>query len=72
MSTCEMCRHWSEMLGRGTRAVCLSPDGPRALQYTLASFRCDKYAKNYYGAVDSPPNYGKTARAAYESNKPQG
>ena len=68
--SCGGCRYWSDMVaqavgGGPVEALCLSDDGPRHGKYTTERMSCEKWAHNLYGAVDSPPNYGEEARAAY-------
>jgi hypothetical protein len=48
-----------------TEALCLAPTGPKKGKYTVGGFVCPTFARNAYGAVDEPPDYGDAARAAY-------
>jgi len=68
------CRFWSEMVAQfiGTgpiEALCLSESSPNFSQYTMGRMTCDAWKSNHHGAVDSPPNYGELARAAYEAEE---
>jgi hypothetical protein len=52
--------------GGGVEALCLSrSDAPMSGRYTRATQTCAAWALNSHGAVDEPPDYGETARAAY-------
>ena len=72
---CDGCRYWSDMIARAggattnprgdTEALCLSKDGPHAKQYTTADQTCASFARDTYGKVDSPPDYGEHARLHY-------
>lgn len=74
MSKCNSCRYWSEMVAQAfgcgpMEALCLAENGRYSNKYTTGRMSCDKWASNHFGAVDSPPNYGEFARAAYEAEK---
>ena len=74
MNNCGNCRFWSEMVaqsigGGPMEALCLSETGPKASKYTTGRMSCEMWKSNHYGAVDSPPNYGEDARAAYEAEE---
>lgn len=67
---CSGCRYWSEMIaksigGRDVEALCLAPAGPAKGKYMVGSQTCSSFAKNTFGAVDNPPDYGEAARAGY-------
>lgn len=47
-----------------TVAMCLGA-GIMKGRYTTARQTCDAFAKNTWGAVDDPPDYGEAVRAAY-------
>lgn len=71
---CAGCRFWSEMIamsgpetGGKVVALCLADKGPCHGGYTLGTKTCASWAHNLYGAVDSPPDYGVTVRAMYET-----
>ena len=71
---CDTCRFWSEMVaqsigGGPMEALCLSETGPKFSKYTAGRMTCGNWKSNHYGAVDSPPNYGEFARAAYEAEE---
>jgi uncharacterized protein YjlB len=66
---CGGCRYWSEMIAEVQAgevvAMCLGT-GTMKGRYTTALQTCGAYARNSWGAVDEPPNYGEEARAHYE------
>lgn len=70
---CNTCRFWSEMLaqanGGPVEAYCLAEGGPYSGHYTTGRQHCDKWKHGLFGAIDSPPNYGEVARAAYEAEE---
>ena len=71
---CGTCRFWSEMvaqaIGNGPmEALCLSQTGTKAGRYTTARASCEAWKSGHYGAVDSPPNYGERAIAAYDAEE---
>lgn len=70
---CGTCRFWSEMcaqaMGGPLEALCLSQTGPKAGKYTTTRATCDAWKSGHHGAVDSPPNYGEVAMAAYEAEE---
>ena len=53
-------------------ALCLSQPGPKAGKYTTGRMGCDAWKSGHYGAVDSPPNYGEHAVAAYAAEEGSG
>ena len=66
---CAGCRYWSEMIAQSigdgpVEAMCLG-DGPLKGQYTTGKQTCPAWKSGHYGAVDDPPDYGETTRAAY-------
>jgi hypothetical protein len=68
---CGTCRFWSEMIARAygagpIEALCLA-EGPKGGKYTRETATCSAWKSGHYGAIDSPPNYGEYARAAYEA-----
>jgi hypothetical protein len=74
LERCENCRFWSQMCaqaldGGPIEALCLSSDGPKKQKYTRANAYCPSWRINSHGSVDEPPDYGETARAAYEREK---
>lgn len=67
---CGGCRYWSEMIaqsigGRSVEALCLNSAGPCSGKYVVETQTCDGFARNTFGAVDDPPDYGEEVRAAY-------
>lgn len=67
---CGGCRYWSEMVAQSigggyVEALCLAPEGPAKGKYTVSTQTCPSFAKNTLGAVDDPPDYGESVRAAY-------
>jgi hypothetical protein len=71
---CVTCRYWSEMVAQAwgagpMEALCLSETGPKAGKYTTEKASCEAWKSGHHGAVDSPPNYGEEARAAYEAEE---
>jgi hypothetical protein len=73
VNQCGNCRFWSEMVayafgGSPVHALCLS-DGTKAGMETTAQMSCEAWKSGHHGAVDSPPNYGEEARAAYEDDE---
>lgn len=74
MNNCGNCRFWSEMVAQAwgagpMEALCLSGDGPHTSKYTTARITCHAWKSNHHGAVDSPPNYGEAACAAYAAEE---
>lgn len=65
---CSGCRYWSEMIAMvqagETVAMCLGT-GTMKGRYTTERQTCDSFARNTWGAVDDPPNYGEEVRAQY-------
>lgn len=73
---CSGCRYWSEMLacaqgGGSVEAMCLAPSGAHAGTYVFGNDQCGSFAKNTLGAVDDPPDYGESVRAAYAAQAEQ-
>lgn len=73
---CSGCRYWSEMVaqsigGADVEALCLSPAGPAKGRYVVGTQTCASFAKNTLGAVDDPPDYGESVRAAYAEQAEQ-
>ena len=71
---CGTCRYWSEMLAQSIgcgpiEAVCLSSGSASRGKFVRETHRCDSWGSNHFGAVDSPPDYGETARAAYDAEE---
>lgn len=71
MAKCGDCRFWSEMVaqsigGGPVEALCLSQKSAHSGHYTTERMRCEAWKHNEFGAIDSPPNYGEFAVAAYE------
>ena len=68
---CAGCRYWSEMIaqsnGRAVEALCLNEASPCSGKYMVGSQTCPAFARNTFGAVDDPPDYGKQVRALYAS-----
>jgi hypothetical protein len=66
---CAGCRYWSEMIAKaeGSRvvAMCLADGGPRNGEYMSGAETCSAFARNTFGAVDDPPDYGEQVRALY-------
>jgi hypothetical protein len=67
---CAGCRYWSEMVvqaigGGPVEALCLSGSGEYAGKYVTERMTCDAWKSGHLGAVDGPPDYGETVRAAY-------
>jgi hypothetical protein len=68
---CDSCRFWSEMIayshgGGPVMALCLGEGGPQKGKYKPPHGSCPGWKKKTeHGAVDEPPDYGETARAAY-------
>lgn len=74
---CENCRFWSQMcaqsIGYGpVEALCLAPNGPHHGKYKGSNDRCPSWKINTHGAWDEPPDYGETARTAYEAEEQTG
>jgi hypothetical protein len=77
MEHCENCRYWSQLLAQSIgcgpiEAYCLSEDGPKRQRYVRANDRCPSWKLNSHGAVDEPPDYGETSRAAYAAEEANG
>lgn len=58
------------MGGGPIEALCLSEEqylvpGTPNRNFVRADFSCSHWKINSHGAVDEPPDYGETARAAY-------
>lgn len=67
---CSGCRYWSEMVAMadedGLKALCLNAASPKNGNYTTERMTCPEWKPNTLGAVDDPPDYGASVRAAYE------
>lgn len=66
---CNGCRYWSEMVAEAwgcgpVKALCLGRGALKG-KMTAGDQSCSEWASNHFGAVDSPPDYGVTACAAY-------
>lgn len=71
--TCSECRFWSEMIaeahGNHVVAMCLSDAGPYKGRLVPATQTCEAWRSGHYGAVDGPPDYGRTAMALYAADE---
>jgi hypothetical protein len=57
----------AQVIGGGPlEALCLSQKSARSGHYTTERMTCEAWKSNQFGAIDSPPNYGEFAVAAYE------
>ena len=58
MANCESCRFWSEMVaqskGYEIEALCLNPQSPFRMKYTMEKNGCKQWRENIFGAVDEP------------------
>lgn len=70
MRTCDICRFWSEMCAQvidgQIEAVCLCQTSGKTGKFVRANYNCPEWRSNDFGAVDSPPDYGETARIMYQ------
>lgn len=69
---CETCRFWSEMFAQSLgccqiEALCLSQFGPKHGNFVRANDSCAEWRDNQFGAIDSSPDCGETARALYQA-----
>jgi len=70
MNNCGNCRYWSDMIAQANpvlEAMCLAPadSHPMARKYTRERHSCGQWKSDHFGKVDSPPDYGAAAQAAY-------
>lgn len=73
---CVGCRFWSQMCaqsldGGPMEALCLASKvaGPKAGRFVRANDTCTAWKSGHLGAVDDPPDYGGTVRAAYAAEE---
>lgn len=59
----------AQALGCGPiEALCLAQGSVYRGKFVRETQSCDCWANNHYGAIDSPPDYGETARARYDAD----